>query len=147
MKYFHIILIIIIAALIIFAIKSEFNKKTNVLINNIYFNGEIAKTDAQKATGLAKYNKIDDNFTMVFPFILPDYYTFWMKDMKFPIDIIYVRKNKIVDIFQSVQAPKNADAALPIIRPSEKSDTVLEINAGLSNKYKFKKGDTVQINY
>ena len=149
MKFLQIIIIFIIAFLIIFAIKSEINKVSleNVKIDNIYFKAEIAKTDQDKATGLAKYNKIDNNFTIIFPFSRADYYTFWMKDMKFSIDIIYVRKSKIVDIFANVPYPKNADEALQIIRPSEKADTVLEINAGLSNKYKFKKGQSVEINY
>ena len=147
MKSFQLILIITIAMLIIFAVKTTSKKQPTVSINNIYFRAEVAKTDEQKEKGLAKYQKIENDFVMVFPFNTPDYYTFWMKDMKFPIDIIYVRQNKIVDIFPNVKAPINADDALPIIRPKEKADTVLEINAGLSNRYKFKKDNLIQPNY
>lgn len=122
-------------------------KRPLVQIKNVQFHAEIAKTDLQREKGLSIYNKIDNNFIMVFPFTNPGYYTFWMKDMKFPIDIIYVRNNKIVDIFQNVNYPKSDNNPLPIYKPSSLSDTVLEINSGLSNKYNFKTGDSVKIIY
>ena len=147
MKYILIILAIFILILVFLLIKRQSINKTYVLIDKIYFKAEIAKTDQQKETGLAKYRKIDNDFVMVFPFNDSDYYAFWMKDMKFSIDIIYVRNNKIVDIFSAVPPPKNENEALTIIRPKNKSDTILEINANLSNKYKFKNGDKVYINY
>jgi uncharacterized membrane protein (UPF0127 family) len=82
---------------------------------------------------------------MLFVFEQPDYYSFWMKDMKFPIDIIFINKNKIVDIFQDVPVPKNNNN-LPTYTTGEKADKVLEINAGLSNTYKIKIGDNVLLN-
>ena len=81
---------------------------------------------------------------MLFPFEKADYYSFWMKNMKFPIDIIYINKNHIVTIHQNIKPPKTKEESLPIYKPEDPSDTVLEINAGLSEKYKFKKGDTVK---
>lgn len=147
MKYFRIMLIIIISLILIFFLKDKFKKQSTLSINNISFKAEVVTTDQAKATGLSKYKKIDNDFVMVFPFETPDYYSFWMKDMKFSIDIIYVLKNRIVQIFPNVPYPKNENDALQVIEPKEKSDTVLEINGGLSQKYKFKKGDLIEKSY
>lgn len=124
------------------------NKSTpTATIDNKIFILDVAKTDIQKGRGLSIYNSLPINKGMVFPFQKSDYYAFWMKDMKFPIDIIYINKNKIVDIFKNVPAPKSQSASLPIIKPKNLSDTVLEINAELSDKYNFKIGDLVKISY
>ena len=82
---------------------------------------------------------------MVFPFNKADYYSFWMKDMKFPIDIIYLKDKKIVTIFENV-LPQSSDQNPEILNPEEPSDTVLEINAGLARKYNLKKGDIIRLN-
>ena len=121
------------------------NKNPNVTINQKTFYVDIAKSDSEHEKGLSIYNKIPVNRGMIFLFNKPDYYSFWMKNMKFSIDIIYIRDDKIVDIFQNVSLPKSSYENLPIIKPEEKADMVLEINSGLSNKYNFKKGDSVKI--
>lgn len=123
------------------------NSSPYVIINNKTFKIEVAKTEEQKAKGLAKYDKISNDFGMLFPFQKPDYYAFWMKDMKFPIDIIYIHKNKIVYTFSNVKNPTSSLDLLPILRPNKPANMVFEINAGLSNKYGFKNGDNVKINY
>lgn len=126
-----------------FTTRQPFN---TVSIDNHYFKIEVAKTDQQKETGLAKYKKINNDFGMYFLFDSPDYYAFWMKNMKFPIDIIYIYKDRIVDIFTNVKNPKDDLEQLKIYKPKSIADSVLEINAGLSIKYNFKIGDSVKIN-
>lgn len=122
------------------------DKKTpQIAINNHIFNLEITKTEKEKEIGLAKYKNIPQNFGMLFTFEKPGYHSFWMKNMRFPIDIIFIRNNKIVTIFKNVSPPKSNNEQLLIYTPSQFSDTVLEINAGLSEKNKFKNGDLVRI--
>lgn len=122
------------------------DKKTpQIAINNHIFNLEITKTEKEKEIGLAKYKNIPQNFGMLFTFEKPEYHSFWMKNMRFPIDIIFIRNNKIVTIFKNASPPKSNNEQLLIYTPSQFSDTVLEINAGLSEKNKFKNGDLVRI--
>ena len=64
--------------------------------------------------------------------------------MKLPIDIIYINNDQIVTIQSNVLPPKEEESPIVYI-PTEPSDKVLEINAGLSEKYGFKKGDVVKI--
>jgi hypothetical protein len=148
MKRLFIFALLILASSFVFLnFKHQIKKTPQAIINNHVFNLDIAKTEKEKEIGLAKYKNIPQNFGMLFPFEKADHYSFWMKNMKFPIDIIFIRNNKIVTIFKNVPAPKSINEQLPIYTPTEFSDTVLEINAGLSEKYRFQKNQIVEINY
>ncbi len=123
--------------------KSSVAKTPKITINNHTFNLYVAKSSQDKEIGLSKYSNLPQSQGMLFPYGTPSYYSFWMKDMKFPIDIIFIANNRIVAIYQDVHPPKERQNLI-IYRPEELSDMVLEINAGLSKKYNFKKGDSVK---
>jgi len=145
-KIFLLVAVLILITVLVFLNYNYPDKKTpNVTINNHTFNLEIAKTEKEREIGLAKYTNIPQNFGMLFIFEKPGNYSFWMKNMKFPIDIIFIKNNKIIKIFTNVPAPKSDNEQLPIYTPGQLSDTVLEISAGFSEKYKFKNGDPVKI--
>ncbi|OGH15040.1 MAG: hypothetical protein A2860_01385 [Candidatus Levybacteria bacterium RIFCSPHIGHO2_01_FULL_37_33] len=146
MNKFLIALAILAFFLIGFGIWQSFKKSPTAKINNHEFKLQIAKTPKDKEIGLSKYKSLAKDIGMLFPFEKPDYYSFWMKKMKFPIDIIYIRDGKIVTIYKSAQPPKKVSEGLLIYKPKEPSNMVLEINAGLSNKYKLKEGDKVNLN-
>jgi hypothetical protein len=112
-------------------------------INGHVFSLFLAQTSQEQEIGLAKFNKIDKNQGMLFIFQKADYYRFWMKNMRFPIDIIFINKDKVVDIFPKVPVSKNG--ILPIYTTSARADKVLEINSGLSDEYKIKKGSEIKI--
>jgi uncharacterized membrane protein (UPF0127 family) len=144
-KIITLILGILLLILLIIKIDSLSSLTPSANINGHNFSLYLAKTSNEQEVGLAKFNKIGNDKGMLFIFNKPDYYSFWMKNMKFPIDIIFINQTKIVDIFQNVPAPKNNNN-LPTYTTGEKADKVLEINSGLSNKYKIKIGDTVKLN-
>jgi uncharacterized protein len=142
MKLLTLVLTILIIA---FLTLSYFLPKTpRAQINGHVFSLYLAKTSEEQELGLAKYKKIDMNQGMLFLFNKPDYYSFWMKDMRFPIDIIFISGNKVVDIFQKV--PVSLNENLPVYTTKTKADKVLEINAGLAKKYNIEIGSKVKIN-
>lgn len=120
-------------------------KKTTVTIDKQTFSVSVAKSNLDKEKGLSNQSSLPQNQGMLFPFEKEDYYAFWMRNMKFAIDIIFINKNHIVTIYQNVQPPKSASEGLLIYKTEEPANMVLEINAGLSQKYNFKKGDEVKI--
>jgi uncharacterized membrane protein (UPF0127 family) len=122
------------------------SKAPTATINNHTFKLELAKTQQDKVIGLSKKEMLDKNTGMLFLFEKPSILSFWMKDMKFPIDIIFIKNNRIVTIHKNVLPPKNPNDKLPIYNSKELADTVLEINAGLSKKYNFKENDLVRLN-
>jgi uncharacterized protein len=121
------------------------NKSDWVTIEKNTFRAEFADTDKAKTIGLSKYNSIEEDFAMVFEFEDGASPTFWMKGMKFPIDIIFVNDSKIVHIYKNANPPKSDDEELELYRAPGFVDTVIEIRAGLSDRYNFKKGDNVKI--
>ena len=154
MKKLIFLFVIIFILLVGLAISQEYTKtgrlpfkdKTpTATIKNHAFKLLLAKTAEEKEIGLSKQKSLPANKGMLFIFDQPDYYSFWAKKMQFPIDIIFISGNLIVSISPDVHPPKNESEDLPIIRPKEPSDLVLEINAGLSKKYKFNVGDAVKI--
>lgn len=125
---------------------SKSQEPTQVTINNEKFHVEIAKTDKEKQIGLSNKEVLGANEGMLFLFDKPDYYSFWMKEMKFPIDIIFINGNKVTTIFSNALPPSGSEGNLTIYQPKEKSDKVLEVNAGLAKELNLKEGSSIDIN-
>ena len=120
-------------------------KTAKVTIDGTTFSAEIASTPQEKQIGLSKKTSLGDTEGMIFPFGSPDYYGFWMKDMTIPIDILYIRDNKIVTIFENVPNPTSKNEAIPVYHPTQPADTVLELKSGATEKYHIKQDDMVTI--
>ena len=77
---------------------------------------------------------------MIFVFEKVGNYGFWMKDMNFPLDILWINDN-----FKVVGIEKNlATSTYPKSFGSKyKAMYVLEISAGYSNKNNIKIGDKI----
>lgn len=121
-----------------------FRHKTATIDGHTFFI-ETAVTEKEQQVGLAKYSSLAQNNAMYFPFDHPGFFAFWMKDMHFPIDILFLKDKKIVTIFDTVPNPTKDQINLPTYQPSVPANGVLEINAGLSKKYGFHTGDSVEI--
>lgn len=142
MKRVYLLLVLSVTLLILV---STTNNKSYLIIRDVKFNAEVASTNKEKEIGLSKYSSISNDFALVFPFEKPGIYSFWMKNMKFSIDIIFVNGNKIVQIYENVPYPHSQSEILPVYKPSEISNMVIETNAGTAKKYNFKKGDLVRL--
>lgn len=149
--FFYIILIILIV--IAYFIKSNglnFPQKYNsrsITINGKKFNLLIAKSPEEKAIGLSKNKNLAKDAGMIFVFNEKGYYPFWMKNMKFPIDIIFIDDKTVTDVYKNIQPPnKNILLSdLPIIKPTREINYVLEINSGLADTYKINPGDKAEM--
>jgi uncharacterized protein len=148
--------IIIIFGLILIFIAGiafyQFNKsqqppmKTNgkVTIGSHAFDVEIVRDEKAQQIGLTKYTSIKETQGMLFIFEQPGNYSFWMKNMKFSIDIIFIHDDTIVSIAPDAQPLKNDAQSPQIYKPGEPTDKVLEIQSGLSKKSNIKVGDKVK---
>lgn len=105
---------------------------------------EIAETALEKARGLSGRTDLSTDKGMLFYFSPASRQSFWMKGMNFPLDLIWIRDSKIVEITKN--APPLKDALRPLYyTPGEPVDTVLEINAGLADQFRLQAGDSVTI--
>lgn len=119
--------------------------KVRVEVGDAYqVEAEVAKTMLERAQGLSHRDFLAPDEAMLFVFDKPDYYQFWMKDMNFPIDIIFINDNKIVDIKRNVPVP-DIDGNYERYPPTEPAQYVLEVPAGLSEEYKFNIGTPVEM--
>lgn len=109
-------------------------------INNVKIPVEVVQTQTEVEKGLSGRERLDSESGMLFIFSKPDYYRFWMPDMNFPIDIIWINENRVVEISSDVS--NEFDAANPkFYTPSQPVDRVLEVNAGFAKNKNIKVND------
>ena len=106
---------------------------------------KVVTSPGDRKKGLSGQNSLPLGQGMLFVFENKGLYGFWMKDMKFAIDIIWLDENKkIVDIAQMASLePGKKDKELTIYKPRADALYVLEINAGLSSLHNLQIGDKV----
>lgn len=97
---------------------------------------QVAKTTEARAKGLSERESLCRECAMVFVFDAPGQYGFWMKDMRFPLDILWVRNGKVVHKESNV-SEKRTD----VMKPNEEAELVIETNPNSETKV----GDVVQI--
>ncbi len=110
------------------------------------FNVEVAGTQETRKVGLGGRESLASDSGMLFIFDSSAKRSFWMKGMKIPIDIIWIKGNEIVDILQNVPPPLRGqkDSELTLYAPLTEVDKVLEINGGYAAKYGIKVGDKIR---
>lgn len=100
---------------------------------------EIAESDYETQTGLMYRESMEENRGMLFIFPEEAYHSFYMKNTRFPLDIIYIDKDLMVTSIVKNAQPMN-EAGLPSEVPVM---YVLEVNAGLADHWKLSKGDSI----
>ncbi len=103
---------------------------------------DISKTFADKARGLSGRESLGEDQGMLFIYDEPSIYFFWMKDMNFGLDIIWIDANKkIVDITRDVRPESYPDT----FEPQSPAQYVLEVNSGWAERHGVKIGDLVEL--
>ncbi len=119
--------------------------KSKVAVKGKVFETEIADTAEKRNRGLSGRTSMAENQAMLFVFEKHGQYGFWMKGMNFSLDIIWISNNKIVGIAKNLPYPKSETEQPSTAMPASAINMALEINAGLSDKYGFEIGDSVEI--
>ncbi len=121
-----------------------------VLINDLKIFTHIADSQEKRRLGLSVMNTMPKDEGMLFYFGIENTYPiFWMKDMNFPIDIIWIDDNKILHIDKNIPPPTPGapDNKLTLYRPPGAIDYVLEVNANFTDENTIKVGDEVDLQY
>ncbi|MFT4850824.1 MAG: uncharacterized membrane protein (UPF0127 family) [Sediminicola sp.] len=154
----HIISAAIMAAIIVLGSCKE--KKQKILTQEVIFkkegelslqksandstiatlNIEIADDEYQTQTGLMYRKSMKDDQAMLFIFEDEIPRAFYMKNTQFALDIIFIDSDRKV-----VSIQKNAQSLDLTSLPSEgPAQYVLEVNAGLSDKWTLENGDRIE---
>ena len=111
---------------------------------------EVVSTERDRAKGLGGRDSLSQDAGMLFIFPEEDTYGFWMKDMRFPIDILWLDESfEVVHIAHNVshlsynnEIPWESET----FYPKQPALYVLEVNAGLSEVEKVTVGDMLKVN-
>ena len=105
---------------------------TLIRVGKYSINAEIADTEASRTQGLSGRMNLAADTGLLFVFGSPDIYGFWMKDMNFPIDIVWIdSKKKVVGVERSI----NPESFPEIYYASSSVLYVLELNSMAAQKY------------
>lgn len=101
---------------------------------------EYARTPAEQQQGLSGRDALAPDTALVFPFSPAATPTFWMRGMRFPIDIVWVAQGRVVGI----EAGAPADDGAIQYQPPSPVDEVFELPAGWCATHGVDVGDTVE---
>ncbi len=136
MKYIFIFLLI----LTLLPIKT-FANHANIKINNTEITVEIADTPKLKRKGLMFRKYLPEKNGMIFLFDKPQKTNFWMKNVNFPLDLIFIYKNKIIKIYKKLPPCKSKHC--PIYPSKVLTECVIELNGGFCQKYGIQVGQKI----
>lgn len=129
----------VVFAYFIVKYQNQKTKSSQITINNKTINVEIADSDAKLEKGLSFHKPLSDDEGMFFVFENPGSYGFWMKDMTFDLDFIWIYNGHVVDLTENVSHNNQERIYQPKLPVTE----VLEINAGFVKRNGIKVGDLV----
>ncbi|MGH7261363.1 MAG: DUF192 domain-containing protein [Nitrospiraceae bacterium] len=106
---------------------------------------ELADTVPARARGLMFRPSLEKNRGMLFTFAEPQQWSFWMKNTRIPLDIIWMdQKKRIVHIERNVPTCSRTDDGCPQYQPNENALYVLELAAGSADALKLQRGATLR---
>ncbi len=123
-------------AMMFFKITGNAQKFRTVTIGATAVKAELADTAAKREKGLSGRAKLPEDEGMLFVFDKPDEYFFWMKGMRFPLDLIYLNTGEVVEVKENISPSDQTPFA-----PAEPVDAVLEVNAGYVARRQIRVGD------
>jgi len=108
---------------------------------------EVADTVDARAKGLSGRRSLPEFNGMLFVMNDPSHTGIWMKEMQFPIDILWIKDGAVIDMQENapVPAPGAPKNSLPIYHTLAPADFVLEVNAGFASAHHVRIGDRVSI--
>ena len=102
---------------------------------------EHSDTAEKRGRGLMFRESLPKDRGMLFTFSEPQQWTFWMKNTRIPLDIIWMDgKKKIVHVERNVPTCSRTDDGCPQYQPNDQPVYVLELGAGVAESLKLQRG-------
>jgi uncharacterized membrane protein (UPF0127 family) len=114
--------------------------------NGTHYNVEIADDDAERMLGLSFQPSMAAAEGKLFVFPGPALHSFWMKDMRFPLDILWIQDGVVVDLAEEVPAPGLGQFPATVV-PQAPAHLVLELQAGEAKRQGITRGTTLDIQW
>lgn len=140
---FLLVVLAIVAILAVWIYFSGDSDYSLVKFDATSVNAELAITVDERRTGLSNRPSLDEGAGMLFVFDEPDTYGFWMQDMEFSIDIIWLDEDKAV---VQIERDVSPDTFPDVFYPNIPALYVLETNSGFVLENDIMLGDKAAFN-
>lgn len=120
---------------------------TTVQIDDREITVEVANTPAARTRGLGYRDSLPEDAGMLFGMGAARLHRFWMKGMRFPLDMVWIDEQKqVISVTRDVPAepPGTPDSELPTYAPDEPALYVLELNAGAAERLGIDPADRLE---
>ncbi len=107
---------------------------------------EVADTLKKRSLGLGKRTSLKKGWGMLFVFEKREHHRFWMKDMQFPLDIIWLDNHRIVHVIHDAK-PAKSKVKPEVMTSPVPVNFVLEIAAGRAEKLRLKTGQRMKFKF
>lgn len=103
---------------------------------------EVADTRFKQTRGLTNRKRPDDAYGMLYVLEEPSRYAYWMKDMLFSTDVIWLDEQyRVIDLEASLSAENSSQ----IYEPDQPALFVLEFPDGFVKRHAVKKGERIDL--
>jgi len=141
-----VVIVLILVGLILSNLLSPEKDIIEMEISGKTFFVEVADEVSERNRGLSGRESLGENEGMLFIFEYPTVPVFWMKDMEFPIDIVWISESKIIGWVPNALPESGVqDENLSIYSPPQSVDMVLELPTGTVSRESFRLGDSVLV--
>ncbi len=117
------------------------SKTSKVCFDSVCFDVETASSPLERTKGLMFQSSLEETQGMLFIFPESGLHSFWMKNTPLSLDIIWIDKDFKIVHTESSTTPNSETKLTPL----KEAKYVLEINAGLTEKYNIKIRDMTKI--
>ena len=117
---------------------------TKIKVGNTAVKVMVRDTVEGRSQGLSGVEKLKEDEGRLFVFPVLSKYSFWMKGMKFDLDFVWIKDNKVVEITEGVKASREGEAVVRV-QPEMGVNRVLEVNSGFVKENEIKVGDMIQL--
>lgn len=123
---------------------AEFSGTQLTLPNGQIINVMVATSLEDRQQGLSGVESLASNAGMLLVFPDSGQHSIWMKEMNFPLDIIWLNEaGKVVYLIEEAPVQDNDSGGLPIYQSELPAKYVLEIKAGTVSSSGIEIGDTI----
>lgn len=138
------LVIVLVIGAVVTLILPQFVSDTTVKVGDGVFNASVAKTSAERTKGLSGVSKLSSNQALLMVFPSDGKWQIWMKDMKIPLDIVWLNQDK--KVVYIVEAALPSDSTHVIFTPKVDAKYVVELTAGTVVTKAIKLGQIASFN-
>lgn len=142
---------VVFVALVVATLALQIQQRFFPHVASVSFGGArftvlLADTQRLQFTGLSNRDSLGTYDGMLFIFPEPGKYTMVMRDMRFPLDIVWINGNQVVHIEENIPLePGKTESQLTPYSSDKLANLVLEAPAGFVRKNRVTLSSTVQV--